>query len=418
MSRRLILLMALACGVGVANVYFVQALIPLISRGLHVSLGAAAFVATASQVGYAAGIFLLVPLGDRFPRRPLIAVLFGVVAVGLVLAGVERSLPPLLLLGVLVGAATVVPQILIPMAADLDGGKAGTVGVLQGGLLGGVLLARTFGGVLGQWVGWRAPYLVAGALAVLLAVVLATVLPSTASGTRHSYPALLGTTLDLVRRQPALRRSGLYQALLFGGFSAAWTSIALLLTGPTYRFGTGVVGLVALVGAASVLIVPMTGRLIDRRGPDIVNTLCFVGMGLAALVLLAGLIRGPVGLAGLVVGMVLMDVSVQSSQVANQARIFALVPTARSRLNSAYMTAVFLGGSAGSWVGVRVYLSFGWAGVCALVALAGLAALVTHVSGRRELSVVDSSLTECRPEQAGMVIRGDHDEDCVAVDPA
>jgi predicted MFS family arabinose efflux permease len=304
------------------------------------------------------------------------------------------------------------------MAADLAGGKASTVGVLQGGLLGGVLLARTFGGVLGQWLGWRAPYLVAGVLAVLLAVVLAIALPSTASGTRRSYPALLGTTLALVKEQPALRRSGLYQALLFGGFSAAWTSIALLLTGPAYRYGTGIVGVVALVGAASVLIVPMTGRLIDRRGPDIVNTLCFVGLGIAALVLLAGLIHGPVGLAGLIVGMLLMDVSVQSSQVANQARIFALVPTARSRLNSAYMTAVFLGGSAGSWVGVRVYLSFGWAGVCALVALAGLAALVTHISRRRELSVVDSSSTECRPEQAGTVIGGDHHEDCVAVDPA
>lgn len=395
MSRRLILFMAIACGVGVANVYFAQALTPLIAHGLGVSQGAAAFVATTSQLGYAAGIFLLVPLGDRLYRRPLIAVMFAVVAAGLVLAGVQRSLPPLLVLSVLVGAATVVPQILIPMAADLDGGKAGTVGILQGGLLGGVLLARTFGGVLGQWLGWRAPYLVAGALAVVFAVTLAVVLPSSGSRARGGYPALLRTTVKLVKEQPALRRSGVYQALLFGGFSAAWTSIALFLTGPAYGYGTGVVGIVALVGAASVLIVPMTGRQIDRRGPDVINTLCFVGMGVAALVLLLGLVHGPVGLAGLVVGLLLMDVSVQSSQVANQARIFALVPTARSRLNSAYMTAVFLGGSAGSWVGARVYLSFGWAGICALVALAGVAALVTHVSrSRRELSRVGSSSNE------------------------
>jgi predicted MFS family arabinose efflux permease len=254
--------------------------------------------------------------------------------------------------------------------------------VLQGGLLGGVLLARAFGGVFGQWLGWRAPYLVAGALAVLLAGLLALVLPGTGSTVRHRYPALLGTALRLFATQPELRRSCLYQALLFGGFSAAWTSLALLLTGPRYGCGTGVVGVVAFVGAASVLAVPLAGRWTDRRGPDLVNLLAILGVALSGVVLLTGQLGGWPGLVGLVVGMLLLDVGVQSSQVANQARVFALLPAARSRLNSAYMTCVFLGGSAGSLVGARLHLALGWPAVCGLVVLVAGGALTRHLLHR------------------------------------
>jgi predicted MFS family arabinose efflux permease len=389
LPRRLVAVMALACGVAVANVYFPQAVIPLLARDLHVSAAAASLVATLAQLGYAAGIFLLVPLGDRLPRRPLIVVLLGVVAAGLVLAGISSTLPALYGCYAVVGVATVVPQILIPMAADLsdERHRAGTVGVLQGGLLAGILLARTFSGTLGQLLGWRAPFLIAGTLAVLLAATLAIVLPARApdpatNDSRHHYPALLGTSLQLLRSQPDLRRSCFYQFLLFGAFSATWTSIALYLTGPAYHYGTGVVGLVALVGAASVLAVPVTGRKIDRYGPDTISILCFAGMVLAAATLLTGLAHGLVGLSGLIFGMLLLDLAVQSSQVANQARIFALLPGARSRLNSAYMTAVFLGGSTGSWLGARTYLTYGWPALCTLPALAGITALLRHALRR------------------------------------
>ena len=392
LTRRLTLLMAAACGVGVANAYFPQAISPLLARDLHLSEATATTVATTVQLGYAAGIFFLVPLGDRLPRRPLIAAMLAIVALGLLFAGTSTSLPALLAGSAVIGATTVVPQILIPMAADLaEPARAGRdIAVLQGGLLAGVLLARAFGGVLGQTLGWRAPYLVAAALAALLAVTLAVALPHTSSTVRHTYPALLATALRLLRTEPDLRRSAVYQALLFGAFTAAWTSIALLLTGPAYDFGTGVVGIVALVGAASVFAVPFAGRLVDRRGPDHLSLLCFLALTGAAAVLLTGLLPGPaggparpLGLAGLIAGMLLLDVAVQCSQVANQARIFALAPTARSRINSVYMTAVFAGGSAGSWLGARAYLTLGWWSVCALVAVAALLALLRHTTRRR-----------------------------------
>jgi predicted MFS family arabinose efflux permease len=381
LSPRLVLVMALACGVGVANAYFPQAITPLLAADLHVSGSAATSVATMAQVGYALGIFFLVPLGDRLSRRPLVAGLFGLVAIGLFLSGTLSSLPLLYTFSAVVGAATVVPQVLIPMAADLADKKnaASVVGMLQGGLLGGILLARAFGGTLGEWLGWRAPYLVAGVLAVLLAAILVLALPKTKSASQHTYPALLGTSLRLFATLPDLRRSCFYQGLLFGGFTAAWTSIALLITGPSYGYGTSVVGLVALVGAGSVFMVPAAGRWIDRRGSDIVNLVCIIGVVLAAALLLTGLLGGIAGLIGLIVGMLLLDVSVQSSQVANQARIFALVPGARSRLNSAYMTCVFVGGSVGSWVGARIFVGLGWGAVCGLLAAAAVIALIRHL---------------------------------------
>jgi predicted MFS family arabinose efflux permease len=214
---------------------------------------------------------------------------------------------------------------------------------------------------------------------VLLAVVLAAALPSTTSSSTASYPDLLRTSLRLFATLPDLRRSCLYQAMLFGGFAGAWTSLALLITGPAYGLGTSVVGLIALVGAASVFLVPAAGRWIDRRGPDIVNLVGIIGAIAAAAVLLTGLLGGVAGLIGLTVGLLLLDVAVQSSQVANQARIFALNPEARSRLNSVYMTSVFVGGSVGSLIATRIFLSLGWAAVCAMLAIAALVALVRHL---------------------------------------
>ncbi|MFE3499546.1 MFS transporter [Kitasatospora sp. NPDC059146] len=375
------LVMALACGVSVANVYFPQALAPLVADGFGIAPGAAAGVATVTQLGYAAGIFLLVPLGDRLPRRPLISVLLAVTGCALLAAGLAPSSGLLLAAGAVVGLATVVPQLLLPLAAGLvaPDRRGAVIGTLQGGLIGGILLARTFGGVLGDHLGWRAPYLVAAGLTGLLALVLALALPSTAPATRERYPALLADTVRMLRTEPALRRSALYQATLFAGFSAAWTALALLLTGPHYRMGAQAVGLLALIGAASMFCAPAAGRWVDRHGPDRVNGWCIAATLAAAAVLTAGAAGGAIGLAGLVVGLLLLDVAVQCSQVANQARIFALNPAARSRLNTAYMTCSFLGGSAGSWLGIRVHARYGWPGVCALIALAAAVALAARL---------------------------------------
>ncbi|MDN3357162.1 MFS transporter [Actinomadura sp. DC4] len=381
----MILLLAVTCGVAVGNLYFPQAISPLIAAGLHVSPGSAALVVTAAQFGYATGIFLLVPLGDRFPHRPLIVVLLGVTGLGLLATGAAPG--PGLLVGasVLVGVTTVVAQIITPMTAGMvaEDRRGAVVGTLLSGAIGGILLARTFGGTLGEWLGWRAPYLVAAVCALLSAVALGFVVPKTEPTSRQRYPALLAEALRLLRSEPDLRRSCFYQATIFAAFSAVWTAIALLVTGPRYGLGAQAVGLIALVSAATMFATPIAGRQVDRRGPDPVNLVTMIATIVSAAILTAGALGGALGLTGLTLGTLVMDVAMQSGMVANQARIFALRPEARSRLNTAYMTCAFLGGSAGSWLGTRAYTRLGWTGVCGLVAVLAALALGRHLAHRR-----------------------------------
>ena len=222
---------------------------------------------------------------------------------------------------------------------------------------------------------------------LVLAVVLARVLPAMSPPSREKYGALLAAPVRLLRTEPDLRRSCVYQALMFGTFSAAWTSIALLLTGPSYGLSIQAVGLFALIGAGAVLVTPVAGRRIDQVGPDRISLVSFTGGLVAAAILALAALPALHGAASLVLlgaGMLLLDVAVQCGQVANQARIFGLLPgSARARRNTAYMTCTFLGGSVGSWIGVRAYSEFGWGGIAGLTALASAAALTRHLLHRR-----------------------------------
>lgn len=380
-------LLALACGVAVGNVYFPQAITPLIAEGLGVSADSTALVVSAVQFGYAAGIFLLVPLGDRFAPRPLLCVLLGLTGLGLLAAGLAPALPPLVGVAALVGSTTVLAPIIGPMAAGMVAEqRRGVVsGTLLGGSIAGMLASRAFGGSLGELLGWRAPYLLAAAVTLVLAGLLAAALPRGASSTRQRYPALLGSALWLLRAEPELRRSCAYQACLFAAFTAVWASVALLLTGPAYRLGAHAVGLLALVNLATMLATPIAGRQVDRRGSDPVNTVTMLGVLASAVLLFGAGLGGVHGIVALVAGTLVLDVAMQCGMVANQVRIYALRADARSRMNTAYMTVAYLGGSLGSWLGVLLYARFGWPGVCGLVAVLAALALLRHAVhlGRR-----------------------------------
>ncbi|MFB6891403.1 MFS transporter [Kitasatospora sp. NPDC056327] len=400
MTRRLLLLLSLTCAVGVGTIYFPQAITPLIASGLGTSQEAAAVVVTATQIGYTAGIFLLVPLGDRLAGRPLLVALLGLAGLGLLVAGCAPTLPVLTAASVAVGITAVAAQVVSPMAAGLVPAerRGAVIGTLMSGSTGGMLLARAFGGTLGEWLGWRAPYLAAGALTLLLAAVLTRALPdvtAVAPAVRPSYRALLAAPVRLLRTEPELRRSGFYQATVFAGFSAVWTCLPLLLTGPAYGLDARAVGLVALVGAATMVCTPFAGRVVDRRGADPVNLVCLLGTLAAAAVLLAGggtdgrggpgdrVGGGAVGLVVLVSGTLLLDVAMQSGMIANKTRVYELRADARGRLNTAYMTFGYLGGSVGSWLGLRAHVLAGWPGVCGLLALLAALALARHLTAAR-----------------------------------
>jgi len=314
LTRGTVLLLAVTCAIAVGTIYFPQAVSPLVADGLHVPPAAAALVVTATQLGYTAGIFLLVPLADRVRHRTLIVTLLALSGLSLLAAGAAPGLAVLVAASALVGTTTVAAQVIAPMAAGLvpENQRGVVTGTLLSGSIGGILLARAFAGILGQSAGWRAPYLVAALLVLLLAAVLARTLPTTTPPSAQPYVAVLAEPLRLLRNEPELRRSAFYQATVFCGFSAVWTAIALLLTGPAYQLGTGAVGLLALVGGGTMVTTPIAGRQVDRHGPDPVNLLALLGVLAAAGVLALGVVRGAVGLAALTAGTLLLDVAMQA----------------------------------------------------------------------------------------------------------
>jgi predicted MFS family arabinose efflux permease len=244
------------------------------------------------------------------------------------------------------------------------------------GLLIGILAARTVSGFVGEYLGWRAMYLLAAALMVALAVALRALLPE--SQPEHagvSYLRLLASIARLLRDEPVLRQSCLFGALSFGAFSAFWTTLAFHLTAPAFGYPSGVVGLFGLVGVVGAMAAPLAGRSADRRNPR-----WGVGWGLACVLLAyAVLLVGGQSLAGLVLGVILLDLGAQASHISNQSRIYAVRPEARSRMNTGYMVAYFTGGAAGSYAAVWGWERSGWGGVCAVgltLAVAGLLAFV------------------------------------------
>jgi predicted MFS family arabinose efflux permease len=385
LTRRLTLLLALICAVTVGNIYFPQAVVPLAAAALRVQPGTAAIAVTATQVGYTAGIVVVSPLADRFRQRPLLIVLLVLNGLALVAAGCAPTVPVLVIASALVGVTCVAAQVTSLLAAGLVVAErqGAVIGILLSGSTAGMLLARVFSGVLGERLGWRAPYLVAAAVVLLLAGVARLAVPATEPSTRQPYRRLLAESLRLLRTEPGLRRSCVNQAAVFGAFSAVWTCVGLLLTGPSYRLGAGAVGTLALVGAATVCCSPAVGRLVDRRGPDAVNLVCLLVVLASAGLMAAGARGGAAGLAGLILGVLLLDVAMQSGMAANKARVYAVRSDARGRLNTAFMGCAYAGGSAGSWLGLRAWSQAGWPGVCALAALLTLLALGSHLLAPR-----------------------------------
>jgi predicted MFS family arabinose efflux permease len=378
-----LVLLAVTCGVAVGNVYFPQAISPLVASDLRISVTTAAEVITATQFGYTAGIFLLVPLGDRLSHRPLIVCLLGLTGLGLVAAGLAPNIGLLILAAACLGTSTVVAPLIAVFTVSLvaEDRRGIATGALLSGSIGGILLARTFGGIVGQQYGWRAPYLVAATLTLVLATLLTFVLPTTAPRPAERCLTLLTQPFRLLRTEPDLRRSSFYQASIFAGFSAVWTALALLLTGPTYGFGAQAAGLIALVSAVTMFCAPLVGARIDRDGPDPVNLASMLATLAAAAVLACGGLGGVGGFLALVLGVLVLDVAMQSGMIANQVRIFMLRPEAYSQFTTAYMSCAYLGGSAGSWLGAQAYGRHGWIGPCALVAALAAAALSMHLRG-------------------------------------
>jgi predicted MFS family arabinose efflux permease len=379
--RLVMLVLAFACGASVANLYYAQPLLGLIRSSFGISGGTAALVVTVTQVGYAAGLALLLPLGDLLENRKLASRTLLITAVALAAAAAAPGFGVFLLATALVGVNSVVAQVLVPLAAHLApaGSQGKYVGQVMGGLLLGIMLARSVASLAAAAWGWRSIYVISAVIMVIMALVLAWLLPRRKPQHSATYPQLVASTLAVARAEPVLRHRAVAQAFMFGAFTAFWTAIAIELTGQHHLSQTGI-ALFALVGAAGAAAAPIAGRMGDRGYGRPARGISAV-LGVVALVL-ADLGSG--SLALLAVAAVLLDFAVQSSQVFSVRDIYALRPEARARINSVYMTTIFVGGAASSAVTGVVQQHWGWTGVTLFAAaLAALAELLWLADLRR-----------------------------------
>ncbi|MYS24361.1 Predicted arabinose efflux permease, MFS family [Streptomyces sp. DvalAA-14] len=359
--RSLIVLLAVSCGLTVANLYYAQPLLSELRHTFGISEVTAGGLVTATQLGYAAGLLLLVPLGDVVEKRRLATVLLTLTIGALVLAGLAPDFPVLLIASLIAGTTLVVTQILVPFAADLapDASRGRVVGQVMSGLLTGILLSRTFGSLLAGATNWRVVYLTSAGLMTVLTLVLRARLPRRApsgAAVGLTYGALLRSTARLLKVHPALRRRALYQAAMFGAFSVFWTTISYVLTSPPFDYKQWQVGLFALVGAGGALVAPFAGRWADRGLVRPMTGASFVAAAVAFAV--AGFGRHNVIALG--AAAVVLDMGTQTTLVLGQQVVYQLDGEARARLNSAFMATFFVGGAIGSQAGSYAYHAGGW----------------------------------------------------------
>lgn len=374
-SRSLILTMAVASGVAVANIYYNQPMLADMAQSLRAGSHQIGYVATATQVGYAAGMPLFVPLSDFVERRKLIVYLFIAVGCSLALAAMASNLIWLTAASFLIGATTVIAQILIPFSAELatPEQQGRTIGTILSGVLLGILLARTLSGVVSHHLGWRVMFWLAAVMSLAFAAVLAKRLPCIHANTQLTYARVMHSLWILVKEIPKLRQVCFVAGMFFAAFSAFWTTLVFLLVEPPFHMGSQAAGLFGLVGAVGAGVAPLAGRLSDSRSPRFVVRLAIVIVLIAFGVFWAGMSH----VGALVVGVILLDAGVQAAQVANQTRVFQLEPTARSRINTVYMVGYFGGGSVGSLLGSWMWSQWHWPGVC----IAGIGLMVLAAIG-------------------------------------
>ncbi|WP_435206567.1 MFS transporter [Micromonospora sp. bgisy143] len=386
LSRPLTFLFAVAAGAAIANLYWAQPLLGTIADDLDAPTATAGWLVTATQIGYAVGVLLLVPLGDILDRRRFVPVLFLASAAALLLCALAPSIGVLLVaLGVL-GVTTVSGQILTPLAGDLagDAHRGRIVGVVGSGTLTGILAARTISGFVAGAATWRATFALAAVIAVLLAVLLRRATPPLPPRTRIAYPRLLLSVAAVVRRERAARWTLALAATGFAAFSLFWTALTFLLSGPPFRYPAAVIGMFGLVGLAGVLSGLRGGRLHDR-GWSLPATGLAWALALGAFVVVT---IGGRSLVLLISVTVVLDVALQTQALLNRARLFALTHEARSRLNTALATSNFVGAAAGSAAASTLWSVGGWSAVS--IAGAGLSclALTVWALGRRGPLVV------------------------------
>jgi predicted MFS family arabinose efflux permease len=358
--------------------YYAQPLLHTLGHAFHVGTATTGLLVTVSQIGYVCGLAFLVPLGDLLERRRLITVTLVCIAAGQAVCAIAPDLAVFAAAVLFVGVATFIAQVIVPMsallAAEHERGKV--VGTVMSGLLIGVLLSRTLSGIIAELFGWRTVFAFAAVAMLVMAVVLRRMLPRVEPTSDLPYRAALQSVLRLIRSEPVLRQRMVLGACAMGTFSVLWTSLAFLLSGvhgSHYHYGNATIGLFGLAGVAGASAAQVAGRLADRGRGAMTTTATLILMTLGWVLLELGAHSVVV----LILGIMVLDLGVQGTQISNQSAIYKLHPNARSRLTTAYMSAYFLGGTLCSAVTGALYASAGWPAVCVFGGLVSAVGLLT-----------------------------------------
>ncbi|WP_417067819.1 MFS transporter [Niveibacterium terrae] len=381
-SSRQVFLLASGAGLAVASLYYSQPMLGILASAIGASSGAIGWVPTLTQLGYALGILLLVPLGDRHDRRSIILVKSALLVAALLACALSPSLPMLLLASLAVGLTATLAQDIVPAAATLAPAeqRGKIVGTVMTGLLLGILLSRVISGFVAEHFGWPAIFLLAAAAVALIGIAAWRALPRFSPTTQLPYRALLASLLDLLRRHKALRQAALAQGLLSMGFSAFWSCLAVMLHAEPFHLGSAVAGSFGLAGAAGALVAPLAGQLTDRKGPDLVTRLGTALSALSFAALCLSPLLSPNGQLWLLgCGAIAFDLGVQASLIAHQSIVYSIEPGARSRLNAVLFVGMFIGMAAGSALGCALLAHFGWIAVTGLATVASLAAFAVRL---------------------------------------
>ena len=389
LRRGTVPLIALCCGVAVANIYLAHPILSLLAEAFGVGDADTAVVVTIAQVAYACGLFLLVPLGDVVRRKRLLAVLIAGTGVGLALAAFATGFGMLAAATALLSALTVAPHVLIPFAVSVvpPERQGRVLAAINAGITGGIVLSRVFGGLIGEWLGWHAVYACACVLTLVVGTLTVLVLPAEPRRVGMRYHRLLASTLRLLREEPGLRWALAIQAPVFATFNIIWVMIVFLLTGPVYGLSVGVAGLFGLFSLVTMASAPFVGRLLDARGSAVVMSGALAVLVLGTVVFLFS----ESSLVFVIAGLMLLNLGQQGAGIANQSRVLNLRPSARSRLNTLYMTSNFIGGSVASLAAAVVFGAFGWPGVSVAALITAATALGLWVIDRATRPTVTDS---------------------------
>ncbi|CAB3853938.1 MFS transporter [Achromobacter sp. CF-sbj1-Ac2-l] len=381
-SAGLVLLLAIGAGLAVASLYYNQPMLGILGADLHASASQLGWIPTLTQLGYAFGILLLAPLGDRYDRKRIVLIKAAALAAALLLAAAAPAIGVLLAASFAIGLSATLAQDIVPAAATLapPAHRGRIVGTVMTGLLLGILLSRVISGFVAEQLGWRTMFLAAAVSIVALGAALWRGLPAFAPTSRLPYAELLRSLPRLWRQHGKLRRAATAQGLLSLGFSAFWSTLAVMLHEAPFHLGAAAAGAFGLAGAAGALAAPLAGRYADRRGPNAVSRLgaALTAVSFATMALLP-LLSAQSGLWLIAASAIGFDLGIQVALIAHQSIVYGIDPAARSRLNAVLMVSVFIGMAAGGALGSLALAHWGWIGVTAVATAAAVGALALRL---------------------------------------